>query len=155
MILCLEFLPRITISVRVQCRKRLSRYSGVGRGIIGRRFRLVHVTHGREVFEVSTFRRKPDLDERKGRSDDDGLIVWRDNCYGSIEEDAGRRDFTVNAIYFNPLSPDSGFVDYTGGLGDIKKRLVRTIGAPDVRLAEDPVRALRACKLVGAIWVYS
>ena len=68
--------------------------------IIGRRFRLVHVRMGPELFEVSTFRREPTEEERKGRNEDSGLLVWRDNEFGTVEQDASRRDFTVNAIFY-------------------------------------------------------
>lgn len=117
--------------------------------LIGRRFRLVHVYMGRSVYEVSTFRREPNTEERKSRPTDDGVIVWRDNVYGTLEDDARRRDFTVNALYYDPTSPADGIVDYCGGLDDLREGKVRTIGDPATRLAEDPVRMLRACKLVG------
>lgn len=116
--------------------------------IIGRRFKLVHVHRGRDCYEVSTFRRKPDAEERRVREDDDGVTLWRDNEYGSREQDAFRRDFTVNSIMYDPYSKEK-FVDYTGGLRDMEDGVVRAIGDPDVRLAEDPVRILRALKLVG------
>ncbi len=117
--------------------------------IIGRRFRLVHVYFRAEVIEVSTFRRMPSVDERKGRDTDSGLIVWRDNCFGSLEDDAFRRDFTINALYYDPFQPTRTPVDLIGGLPDLKTRLIRTIGPPKIRLAEDPVRMLRACILAG------
>ncbi len=117
--------------------------------LIGRRFRLAHVYYQSDIIEVSTFRREPSLQERKGRQDDKGLIVWRDNEFGTLEEDARRRDFTVNAIYYNPLMNDGEkLVDFVGGLDDMKQRTVRAIGLPDIRMQEDPVRMLRACKLV-------
>lgn len=117
--------------------------------IIGRRFRLAHIRGGEQIFEVSTFRRAPTLEERRGREDDEGLMVWRDNEYGTLDDDAFRRDFTVNAIFFDPLAPDNGIVDHVGGMSDLEAGLVRAIGDPAVRLEEDPVRLLRACKLVG------
>ena len=117
--------------------------------IIGRRFRLVHVYMGGGVFEVSTFRREPTLEERKGRDSDSGLMVWRDNVFGSLEDDARRRDFTVNAVYYDPLNNDREFVDYVAGMADLKEGIVRAIGDPATRIVEDPVRMLRACKLVG------
>ena len=117
--------------------------------IIGRRFRLAHVYVGRSVYEVSTFRREPTMEERKGRPGDNGLIVWRDNVYGTLEDDACRRDFTVNALYYDPTDQDRGIIDYCGGFNDLRQGVVRTIGDPYTRLAEDPVRILRACKLVG------
>jgi poly(A) polymerase len=117
--------------------------------IIGRRFRLVHVYMQDGVYEVSTFRREPTAEERKGREADDGVMVWSDNQFGSERDDAFRRDFTVNAMYFNPLSDDDQIIDYVGGLDDLRAGRVRTIGEAATRLAEDPVRMLRACKLQG------
>lgn len=117
--------------------------------IIGRRFRLAHVYADSDLLEVSTFRREPTLEERKGRQDDDGLMVWRDNAFGSLSEDARRRDFTVNAIFYDPIADGGRLIDEVGGLEDIEKRIVRTIGEPGVRMEEDPVRMLRACKLMG------
>ncbi len=117
--------------------------------IIGRRFRLVHVYMDHRTYEVSTFRREPSMEERKGRKDDDGIIVWRDNVFGSLEEDARRRDFTVNAIYYDPMNKAHGFTDFVDGLADMDAGLVRTIGEAHIRMAEDPVRMLRALKLVG------
>ncbi len=115
--------------------------------VIGRRFRLVHVRYSSIVYEVSTFRREPTPEERVAREDDDGVVIWRDNQYGSREEDARRRDFTVNAIFYNPLGKGE-LIDCVGGLSDLEEGMVRTIGEPAVRLAEDPVRILRALKLV-------
>jgi poly(A) polymerase len=115
--------------------------------IIGRRFKLVHVRRGQECYEVSTFRRKPDPHERRAREDDDGVTLWRDNEYGSREEDAFRRDFTVNSLMYDPFAKEK-LVDYTGGLQDMENGVVRAIGDPELRLAEDPVRILRALKLV-------
>jgi poly(A) polymerase len=116
--------------------------------IIGRRFRLVHVRMGPELFEVSTFRREPTEEERKGRNEDSGLMVWRDNEFGTVEQDASRRDFTVNAIFYDPLRADHEVLDFVGGVADIENCVVRTIGDPRTRMLEDPVRMLRACKLV-------
>ncbi len=115
--------------------------------IIGRRFRLVHVMLGGHLFEVSTFRRRPSIEERTTREGDDGVMIWSDNEYGTRDEDAVRRDFTVNAMYYDPLKDE--IIDTVGGLADIQARVVRMIGEPEVRLAEDPVRLLRALKLVG------
>ena len=115
--------------------------------IIGRRFRLVHVYDGRKYYEVSTYRREPTPEERSTREGDDGVIIWRDNEYGSIEQDARRRDFTVNALFFNPLE-SAEIVDHVDGVRDLDEKVVRAIGDPAVRLAEDPVRILRALKLV-------
>ena len=127
----------------------LKRLFGRRAKIIGRRFRLVHIHTRNEIIEVSTFRRMPTLQERKGRKSDSGLIVWRDNYYGTLEEDVVRRDFTINAIYYNPYYQEQNIVDHAGGLSDLKNHKVRCIGNPKTRLAEDPVRMLRACKLMG------
>ena len=117
--------------------------------IIGRRFRIVHVYDELgDICEVSTFRRTPDAEERKDRPDDDGVQVWNDNHYGSIEEDAWRRDFSVNALYYDPFRED-GLFDFVDGRRDIEQRVVRALGDPDERIQEDPVRILRALKLVG------
>ncbi|MEZ6017512.1 MAG: polynucleotide adenylyltransferase PcnB [Planctomycetota bacterium] len=109
--------------------------------IIGRRFRLVHVFYGDHVIETSTFRAAPRPSD--GDEDEDLLIV-EDNEYGSAREDAQRRDFTVNALFFDPSAHE--IVDHVGGLADVERRVLRTIGDPQVRLAEDPVRILRAIK---------
>jgi poly(A) polymerase len=117
--------------------------------IIGRRFRIVHVYDELgDICEVSTFRRTPDAEERKDRPDDDGVQVWNDNHYGTIEEDAWRRDFSVNALYYDPFRED-GLFDFVDGRRDIESRVVRALGDPDERIQEDPVRILRALKLVG------
>jgi len=114
--------------------------------IIGRRFRLVHVYENRDCYEVSTFRREPTPEERCDRQDDDGVMLWRDNVYGTLEEDARRRDFTVNSIYYDAIDA-KGIVDFVGGHEDLQNRIVRAIGNPAERLSEDPVRLLRAIKL--------
>lgn len=116
--------------------------------IIGRRFRLVHVYAQDDIFEVSTFRRQPTSDERREYMNDDGVMIWRDNEYGTLEQDARRRDFTVNALYYDPIG-DKGIIDYVGGVADLQNRIVRTIGDAAERMEEDPVRILRALKLVG------
>src|ERR671922_1453472 len=109
--------------------------------IIGRRFRLVHVMMGAETVEVSTFRAAdPDTAEK----DEHGRVL-RDNVFGSQAEDARRRDFSVNALYFDPASEE--VVDFHGGLADLRKRVLRVIGDPETRYREDPVRMLRAVRL--------
>ncbi len=109
--------------------------------IIGRRFRLVHVMMGPETVEVSTFRSAdPDTSEK----DEHGRVL-RDNVFGSQDEDARRRDFTVNALYFDPATEE--VVDFHGGLADLKKRVLRVIGDPETRYREDPIRMLRAVRL--------
>ena len=109
--------------------------------IIGRRFRLVHVMLGSETVEVSTFR---GADTETAEKDEHGRVL-RDNVFGTQEEDARRRDFTVNALYFDPVSEE--VVDFHGGLADLKKRTMRVIGDPETRYREDPVRMLRAVRL--------
>jgi len=109
--------------------------------IIGRRFRLVHVMLGPETVEVSTFRSAdPDTSEK----DEHGRVL-RDNVFGTQDEDARRRDFTVNALYFDPATEE--VVDFHGGLADLKKRMMRVIGDPRTRYREDPIRMLRAVRL--------
>lgn len=111
--------------------------------IIGRRFRLVHVLFGRDVIEVATFRAAHDKGDG-GEVGDAGQIV-RDNVYGTVEEDALRRDFSVNALYYN-IANDS-ITDYCGGLNDMRDGVFRLIGDPITRCEEDPVRVLRAARL--------
>lgn len=107
--------------------------------LIGRRFRLAHVYFREEIVEVATFRSNHDLEEMR-----DGMIV-HDNEYGTIDQDVWRRDFTVNAIYYNIA--DFSLVDYVDGLSDLNNRILRMIGDPDLRYREDPVRMLRAIRL--------
>lgn len=109
--------------------------------IIGRRFRLVHIYYGEHIIETSTFRREPEATE--GTTEEDLLIV-EDNVFGTAIEDARRRDFTVNALFLDPAT--HRIHDHVGGLDDLERRLLRTIGDPAVRLAEDPVRIMRAIK---------
>jgi len=113
--------------------------------LIGRRFRLVHVMLGPETIEVSTFRA---ADSQPAEKDEHGRVL-RDNVFGSMEEDARRRDFTVNALYYDCRSGE--VIDYHGGLGDLKKRRLRMIGDPETRFREDPVRMLRAVRLAAKL----
>ena len=114
--------------------------------IIGRRFRLVHVFYGDENIEVSTFRANVIEQTRPyAQKDTETGMIFRDNAYGTIEEDAWRRDFTINALYYN--ISDFSVVDYMNGMEDIKNRLLRMIGDPSQRFHEDPVRMLRAIRL--------
>lgn len=117
--------------------------------IIGRRFRLVHVMYGIETIEVSTFRGSADTsecddDNPSSHTDEHGRLV-RDNVFGSQEEDAVRRDFTINALFYDPAS--SEIHDYLGGYEDIQAKRLRIIGDPVSRYREDPVRMLRAIRL--------
>ncbi len=111
--------------------------------IIGRRFRLVHVLWGNETIEVSTFRGHHD-NEGDAAVNDSGRII-RDNIFGSLEEDAVRRDFTANALYYNAKTEN--VLDFHNGVADLKANLLRMIGDPTTRYQEDPVRMLRAVRL--------
>ncbi|MDN5937145.1 MAG: polynucleotide adenylyltransferase PcnB [Salinisphaera sp.] len=122
--------------------------------LIGRRFRLAHVRFGREIIEVSTFRANLGADQDSGKEDegDDGDRrfhasgrILRDNVFGSIEEDALRRDFTVNALYYDIA--DRAIYDYVGGMADVQARRLRLIGDAERRYREDPVRCLRAVRI--------
>jgi poly(A) polymerase len=116
--------------------------------IIGRRFRLVHVYfHEGGTVEVSTFRRDPEPREQAGEPGD--LLITSDNTYGTPRQDAFRRDFTINALFYDIA--DFSVIDYVGGIADLERRLVRAIGDPDVRFREDPVRMLRACEFAGRL----
>ncbi|MDR2925463.1 MAG: polynucleotide adenylyltransferase PcnB [Azoarcus sp.] len=111
--------------------------------IIGRRFKIVHVLNGAEVIEVSTFRASHEAEtDRHGR-------VLADNIYGSQAEDAIRRDFTVNALYYDPLTET--IVDYHHGVADLQQKTLRVIGEPRARYREDPVRMLRAVRLAAKL----
>lgn len=118
--------------------------------IIGRRFRIVHVRFGREVIEVTTFRGKPNDDhaDHIAQQSDDGLLL-RDNVWGNLEEDALRRDFTVNALYYNIA--DFSIHDFADGVKDIETRTLRLIGDPATRYREDPVRMLRAVRFAAKL----
>lgn len=129
--------------------------------VIGRRFKIAHVRFGREIIEVTTFRAHHDIENEVGEDEprrhirdldsahsSTGMIL-RDNVYGSINEDAARRDFTVNALYYTT----NGFfvLDFVNGLADIDARLIRMIGDPETRYREDPVRMLRAIRLAAKL----
>lgn len=108
--------------------------------LIGRRFRLAHVFFGREIIEVATFRGMSEEGENAHKVDQDGRVL-RDNHYGTIEQDVIRRDFTVNALYYN--IKDFSIVDYVGGMDDHRAGVMRLIGDPETRYREDPVRMIR------------
>jgi len=110
--------------------------------IIGKRFRIVHVRFGREIIEVTTFR-GPHADEYDENHSDSGMTL-NDNVYGTFEEDVFRRDFTMNAIYYEPQGKE--IIDLANGTADIESQIIRTIGDPTGRLREDPVRMLRAIR---------
>ncbi|EMP09480.1 tRNA nucleotidyltransferase/poly(A) polymerase family protein, partial [Leptospira interrogans serovar Pyrogenes str. 200701872] len=111
--------------------------------IIGRRFKIVHILFRGKVIEVSTFRSLPDYRLGKAVEDQDYLIK-RDNKFGTPQEDAARRDFTINSLYYD-VRNDS-IIDYVGGFEDIRNKVLRVIGDPDISFREDPVRMLRAVK---------
>lgn len=112
--------------------------------LIGRRFRLAHIYFGAEIIEVATFRANHSLEHQT----ETGMLL-RDNVYGTIADDALRRDFTINAIYYNIY--DFSLVDYVNGLEDINKRQLRIIGDPNIRYREDPVRMLRAIRFAAKL----
>ena len=113
--------------------------------IIGRRFRLVHVHAGHDVIEVSTFR-SAQTDEEA--TDEHGRLL-SDNVYGTQSEDAVRRDFTINALYYDPETEE--IWDYVGGVNDVRAHRLKLIGAPTTRYREDPVRMLRAVRLAAKL----
>lgn len=115
--------------------------------LIGRRFRLAHIRYGREVIEVATFRQHA-VDSAKTELNDEGRIL-RDNTFGSIEDDALRRDFTVNALYYDIR--DFSVLDYAGGMADINNATLKLIGDPATRYKEDPVRMLRAIRFAAKL----
>jgi poly(A) polymerase len=118
--------------------------------LIGRRFRLAHVRFGREIIEVATFRasgQNAESDQREMCSETGRIIS--DNVYGTIEEDAWRRDFTVNALYYN--ISDYSIWAFAGGLDDLKAKRLRLIGDPETRYREDPVRMLRAARFAAKL----
>ena len=139
--------------------------------IIGRRFRLAHVKFGTKVIEVATFRRQVPSGEEVGQDgvpapehqpppgagarthgangSGDPQLVHRDNTFGTPEEDAFRRDFTINALFYDIAT--FSIIDYVGGLDDLQAGIVRSIGDPEVRLREDPVRMLRAVALAARL----
>jgi poly(A) polymerase len=113
--------------------------------IIGRRFRLAHILYGGgKVIETATFRRDPHEDD--GRED---VLIKNDNVFGDPHEDAIRRDFTINGLFYDVEREE--VIDYVGGMPDLEKRLIRTIGDPLVRLREDPIRILRAIKFAARL----
>ena len=120
--------------------------------LIGRRFRLAHILFGREIIEVATFRGhhdnvdpsdNQDKKTAKSKQSEHGMLL-RDNIYGSIDEDAERRDFTINALYYS--LKDFNVYDFADGVNDVKNKIIRLIGDPETRYREDPVRMLRAVR---------
>ena len=118
--------------------------------IIGRRFQIVHVQFGREIIEVTTFRSNSSQTSGKNhRQQTDSGMLTRDNVFGSVEEDASRRDLTVNALYYDPS--DNSIHDFTNGLDDIDDQIIRIIGDPETRFREDPVRLLRVARFAAKL----
>jgi len=115
--------------------------------LIGRRFRLAHIIFGKKVIETSTFRRQPE--EKEKDAEKDGLYQFEDNTFGTPEEDAKRRDFTVNGLFYDIRT--FAVIDYVGGLEDLEKRVLRCIGDPNVRFREDPVRMMRAARFAARL----
>ncbi|WP_072006910.1 MULTISPECIES: polynucleotide adenylyltransferase PcnB [Mangrovibacter] len=119
--------------------------------LVGRRFRLAHVMFGPEIIEVATFRGHHELhdsDRTTSQLGQNGMLL-RDNIFGSIEEDAQRRDFTINSLYYNVA--DFTIRDYVGGLQDLQEGIIRLIGDPETRYREDPVRMLRAVRFAAKL----
>ena len=127
--------------------KRLKEVFGNCR-LVGRRFRIAHIMFkGGKIIEVSTFRKEGEDEEERG--DRKSLLIRRDNTFGSPAEDAFRRDFTINALYYNVA--DFSIIDYVGGRADLQARLIRCIGDPDIRFQEDPIRILRGIRLAATL----
>ncbi len=113
--------------------------------LVGRRFRLAHILFRGKFIEVSTFRKGSDYDLAEGED----LLIRSDNTFGTPEEDAFRRDFTINGLFYS--IEDFSVIDHVGGLADLERRVIRTIGDPNVRLREDPIRMLRAVRLAARL----
>ncbi|MEW8467334.1 MAG: polynucleotide adenylyltransferase PcnB, partial [Candidatus Thiodiazotropha sp.] len=116
--------------------------------LIGRRFRLAHVFFGREIIEVATFRSNKHATEEGERHVENGMIL-RDNVYGTLEEDAQRRDFTINALYYNVS--DFTVIDFADGMSDLRNGVIRLLGDVESRFREDPVRLLRAVRFAAKL----
>ena len=130
--------PEETRSVFTNCR------------LIGRRFRLAHVYFkGGKVIETATFRANPHEDDAEEAPEQADLYLDEDNVYGTAEEDARRRDFTINGLFYDPAA--GKVIDYVGGRADLDRKVVRTIGDPDIRMREDPARILRAVRFAAKL----
>lgn len=119
--------------------------------LVGRRFRLAHVMFGPEIIEVATFRghhEGSESDRTTSQRGQNGMLL-RDNIFGSIEEDAQRRDFTINSLYYSVA--DFTVRDYVGGMQDLQEGVIRLIGNPETRYREDPVRMLRAVRFAAKL----
>ncbi|MBN6060109.1 polynucleotide adenylyltransferase PcnB [Aggregatibacter actinomycetemcomitans] len=121
--------------------------------LVGRRFRLAHVMFGREIIEVATFRagHMEHHNEKLAKQSEEGMLL-RDNVYGTLEQDAERRDFSVNALYYNPQ--DNTLKDYFNGIEDLKNGKLRLIGDPVTRYQEDPVRMLRSIRFMAKLEMF-
>jgi poly(A) polymerase len=118
--------------------------------IIGKRFRLAHIYfQNGKILEVATFRARNVDDDGDTPADDGDLLIRDDNIFGTPEEDALRRDFTINALFYD--ANDENVLDHADGLGDLRRRLVRTIGDPEIRFREDPIRILRAIRFAAGL----
>jgi len=126
--------------------------------LVGRRFRLAHIIFGKEIIEVATFRggheehidksSSQTISDNMSKRSQDGMLL-RDNVYGTIEQDAMRRDFTINSLYYDVK--DFSIRDYCNGVEDLKKGIIRLIGDPTTRYQEDPVRMLRAVRFAAKL----
>jgi poly(A) polymerase len=116
--------------------------------IIGRRFRIVHVLCGRDLVEVTTFRGPADVTDTSHQVEDEHGRLLRDNVWGDQSQDAARRDFTINALFYDPAREEVW--DYHGGVADLKSKKLRIIGDPEQRYREDPVRMLRAARFAAS-----
>jgi poly(A) polymerase len=118
--------------------------------VIGRRFRLAHVVFGSKIVEVATFRRSPQTElEPEDADGTDDLLIRSDNVFGDAHEDAIRRDFTINALFYD--LDRRQVLDWCGGMEDVAQRTIHTIGEPIVRFREDPIRILRAIKFAARL----
>ncbi len=116
--------------------------------LIGRRFRLAHIKYGENIIETSTFRANPKTNNDPDDPKTD-LLQQQDNTFGTPQEDALRRDFTINGLFYDV--ENFSVIDYVGGLDDLKARIIRCIGDPDIRFREDPVRMIRAVRFAGRL----
>jgi poly(A) polymerase len=112
--------------------------------LVGRRFRLAHVFFGPQNIEVATFRRRGEVEGAEGDP-----LIRQDNTFGTPEEDALRRDFTVNSLFYDPKTFQ--VIDYVGGLADLQARVIRTVSDPEIRMREDPVRMIRAVRFAAKL----
>lgn len=115
--------------------------------LVGRRFRLAHVVYQGKIIQVATFRKNPRVEE--GYTEREDLLILHDNVYGTAQEDAYRRDFPINALFFNVNTGQ--VIDYVSGKEDLRQGILRTIGSPDVRFREDPIRMLRAVRFAARL----